>query len=155
MLKKKSLAQFSKSYRTLYLKICNKALKNRCLGSWIRDPGSGINLFRVPDPGPGVKKASDPWSATLQLCTTLAVMKSFHICVKHFVLFHTVKLPTSKKFLSFFKPGNAVPIHFFISPVLLPVPTGLRYLFQKVSLSVWIILYCTVKLPISSDHKLY
>ncbi len=30
------------------------------LGSGIRDPGSGKNLFRIPDPGPGVKKAPDP-----------------------------------------------------------------------------------------------
>jgi len=27
--------------------------------------GSGINLFRIPNPGPGVKKAPDPGSATL------------------------------------------------------------------------------------------
>jgi hypothetical protein len=33
------------------------------LGSGIRDPGSGINLFRTTDPG--VKKAPDPGSATL------------------------------------------------------------------------------------------
>ncbi len=30
------------------------------LGSRIRDPGSGKNLFRIPDPG--VKKAPDPGS---------------------------------------------------------------------------------------------
>ncbi len=30
---------------------------------WVWDPGSGINLFRIPDPG--VKKAQDPGSATL------------------------------------------------------------------------------------------
>jgi hypothetical protein len=28
-------------------------------GSEIQDPGSGKNLFRIPDPGPGVKKAPD------------------------------------------------------------------------------------------------
>jgi hypothetical protein len=33
------------------------------LGSGIRDPGSGKNLFRIPDPG--VKKEPDPGSATL------------------------------------------------------------------------------------------
>jgi hypothetical protein len=33
------------------------------LGSGIRDPGSGKNLFWIPDPG--VKKAPDPGSATL------------------------------------------------------------------------------------------
>ena len=26
------------------------------------DPGSGKNLIRIPDPGPGVKKAPDPGS---------------------------------------------------------------------------------------------
>jgi hypothetical protein len=37
------------------------------LGSGIRDPGSGKNLFRIPDPG--VKEAPDPGSgsATLNL----------------------------------------------------------------------------------------
>jgi hypothetical protein len=35
------------------------------LGSEIGDPRSGKNLFRIPDPGPGVKKAPDPGSATL------------------------------------------------------------------------------------------
>ncbi len=34
-------------------------------GSWIRDPGSGKNLFRIPDPG--VKKALDPGSGSATL----------------------------------------------------------------------------------------
>ncbi len=40
------------------------------LGSGIRDLGSRKNLFRIPDPGPGVKKALDPGfgSATLHSC---------------------------------------------------------------------------------------
>ena len=58
-------------------------------------------------------------------------MKSFHIRVKHFV------------------PGNTVPINFFISPVLLPVPTELRSLFQKVFFAVLTILFCTVKIPVT------
>jgi hypothetical protein len=29
---------------------------------FVWDPGSGKNLFRIPDPGPGVKKAPDPES---------------------------------------------------------------------------------------------
>jgi hypothetical protein len=33
------------------------------LGFGIRDPGSGKNLFRIPDPG--IKKAPDPGSTTL------------------------------------------------------------------------------------------
>ncbi len=40
------------------------------------------------------------------LCTTLAVMKSLYIRVKHFVLYHTVKLPISKKFLKVHKLEN-------------------------------------------------
>ncbi len=43
--KEKNLGQFSKNYRTFYL-------KNKGLGSWIRDPGSG----KKPAPDPG----SDP-----------------------------------------------------------------------------------------------
>jgi hypothetical protein len=35
------------------------------LESGIRDPGSGKNLFRISDQGPGFKKASVPGSATL------------------------------------------------------------------------------------------
>jgi hypothetical protein len=35
------------------------------LGSGIRDPGSGKNLFRIPDPG--VKKALDPGSGSATL----------------------------------------------------------------------------------------
>jgi hypothetical protein len=35
------------------------------LGSWIRDPGSGKNLFRIPDPR--VKKAPDPGSGSATL----------------------------------------------------------------------------------------
>jgi hypothetical protein len=44
------------------------------LGSGIRDPGSGKNLFRIPDPG--VKKTSDPGSATL--ITHLAKIKNLN-----------------------------------------------------------------------------
>jgi hypothetical protein len=67
MLKKKFLAQFSKNYRTFYSKNCHYALKNMGLGSEIRDPGSGKNLFRIPDPDPGVKKAPDPGSGSATL----------------------------------------------------------------------------------------
>ncbi len=34
---------------------------------WVRDPGSGKNIFRIPDAG--VKKAPDPESATLKKST--------------------------------------------------------------------------------------
>jgi hypothetical protein len=46
-------------------------------GSEIRDPGSGKNLFRIPDPG--VKKAPipDPGSATLH--TKIEKGQKFHV----------------------------------------------------------------------------
>jgi len=34
---------------------------------WVWDPGSGKNLFRIPDPDPGVKKAPDPGSGSATL----------------------------------------------------------------------------------------
>jgi hypothetical protein len=37
----------------------------KLLKIWVWDQGSGKNLFRIPDPGSGVKKAPDPGSATL------------------------------------------------------------------------------------------
>jgi hypothetical protein len=60
VVKKKNLAQILKNYKTFYQKNCQEALKNMVLGSGIRDPGSGKNLFRILDPG--VKKAPDPGS---------------------------------------------------------------------------------------------
>ncbi len=62
---RKKLGQFSKNYRTFYQKNGQKALKNMVLGFGIRDPGSGKNLFRIPDPG--VKKAPDPGSGSATL----------------------------------------------------------------------------------------
>jgi hypothetical protein len=37
----------------------------KLLKIWVRDPGSGKNLFRIPDPG--VKKAPDPGSGSATL----------------------------------------------------------------------------------------
>ncbi len=58
------------------------------LGSGIRDPGSGKNPFRIPDPG--VKKAPDPGSgsATLAFCKEISsknfayvkLVSQFEIC---------------------------------------------------------------------------
>jgi hypothetical protein len=41
-------------------------------GSGIRDPGSGKNLFRIPDPG--VKKAPDPGSGSATLFETIGTV---------------------------------------------------------------------------------
>jgi hypothetical protein len=60
MLKEKNLGQFSKSYRTFYPKNVSKLSK-----LWVLDPGSGKNLFRIPDPG--VKKAPVPGSGSASL----------------------------------------------------------------------------------------
>jgi hypothetical protein len=66
MLNKKIWVNFQIIIELFTQKNCHKALKYMCLGSGIRDPGSGKNLFRIPDLG--VKKAPDPGSgsATLQ-----------------------------------------------------------------------------------------
>jgi hypothetical protein len=63
MLKKKIWANFQRF--VVYPKNFQYALKYLGLGSGIRDPGSGKNLFPIPDPE--VKKAPDPGSATLVL----------------------------------------------------------------------------------------
>ncbi len=57
MPKKKILGKFSKNYLSFYQKNVHYALKYVGLGSGIRDPGSGKNLFRIPESG--VKKALD------------------------------------------------------------------------------------------------
>ncbi len=58
MLKKKIWANFQRIIEFFAQKIVTKLSK-----VWVWDPGSGKNLFRIPDPG--VKKAPDPGSATL------------------------------------------------------------------------------------------
>jgi hypothetical protein len=62
VLKKKIWANFQRIIELFTQKIVNKLSKIWIwdLGSGIRDPGSGKNLFRIPDPG--VKKALDPGS---------------------------------------------------------------------------------------------
>jgi len=70
-LKKKIWANLHRqNYRTFYPKNVTKLSKFwvRDPVSGIKDPGSGKNLFRIPDPG--VKKAPDPGSATLLLAQT-------------------------------------------------------------------------------------
>jgi hypothetical protein len=64
------LGQFTKNYRTFYPKI---SFLKYGFGIW--DPGSGKNLFRLPDPG--VKKASDPGSASATLLAILSRRKNY------------------------------------------------------------------------------
>ncbi len=76
----KNLGQFSKNYITFYSKYLSLSYQKNGFG--IRNPwsgktysgiqkkpipGSGKNLFRIPDPGPGVKKAPDPGSGSATL----------------------------------------------------------------------------------------
>jgi hypothetical protein len=60
------LGQFSKNYRS-----------SKKYGVGIRNPGSGKNLFRIPDPSPGVKKASDPGSGS----TTLLIIPKIYVAL--------------------------------------------------------------------------
>ncbi len=55
VLKKKIWANFQRIIEPFTQKIVTKLSK-----IWLWDPGSGKNLFRIPDPG--VKKAPDPGS---------------------------------------------------------------------------------------------
>ncbi len=60
VLKKKIWANFQRNIELFTRKIVKKLLK---IWSWY--PGSGKNLFRIPDPG--VKKAPDPGSGSATL----------------------------------------------------------------------------------------
>jgi hypothetical protein len=62
MLKKNIWASFERVIELLTQKFVTNLSK-----IWVFDPGSGKNLFRIPDLSPGVKKAPDPRSATLIL----------------------------------------------------------------------------------------
>jgi hypothetical protein len=67
VLKKKIWANFQRIIELFAQKIVSKLSKVWVWdpGSGIRDPGSGKNLFRIPDPG--VKKAPDPGSGSATL----------------------------------------------------------------------------------------
>jgi hypothetical protein len=67
MLKKKNWSNFPRIIEVFTQKIVTKPSK---IWVWdpgfrIRDPGTGKNLFRIPDPG--VKKAPDPGSGSATL----------------------------------------------------------------------------------------
>jgi hypothetical protein len=62
---KENWANFRRIIELFTQKIVTKLLK------WVWDPGSGKNLFRIPDPG--VKKAPDPGSGS---ATQLINMKN-------------------------------------------------------------------------------
>jgi hypothetical protein len=64
VLKKKIWANFQRIIELFTKKIVKKLLKiwSWGPGSGIRDPGSGKNLFRIPDPGSRGQKAPNPGS---------------------------------------------------------------------------------------------
>jgi hypothetical protein len=63
VLKKKIRANFQRIIELFTQKL---SLSSQKYGFGIRDPRSGKNLFRIPDPG--VKKAPDPGSGSATLC---------------------------------------------------------------------------------------
>jgi hypothetical protein len=66
MLTKKIRAKFQRIIEAFTQKL---SLSSQKYGVGIRDPGSGKNLFRTPDPG--VKKAPDPGSGYTTLPTIM------------------------------------------------------------------------------------
>jgi hypothetical protein len=66
MLKKKMWANFQRSIDVFTQKTFTKLSI-----IWVWDPGSGKNLFRIPDPG--VKKAPDPGSGSATLLTRIRI----------------------------------------------------------------------------------
>jgi hypothetical protein len=73
------LGQFSKIIELSTHKIVTKLSK-----IWVWDPGSGKNLFRIPDSG--VKKAPDPRSATLSKSDSSIQQAAVHYAKKYFLL---------------------------------------------------------------------
>jgi hypothetical protein len=71
MLKKKILAIFQRITELFTQKIVTKLSK---YGFGIRDPRSGKNLSRIPDPG--VKKAPDPGSRSATLVAFVIIQKT-------------------------------------------------------------------------------
>jgi hypothetical protein len=66
MLKKKIWANFQR-----IVEVFTQKMFNMLSNIWFWDPGSGKNLFRIPDPG--VKKVPDPGSGS----PTLILHKNF------------------------------------------------------------------------------
>jgi hypothetical protein len=52
------------------IELFNQKFVTKISKIWVWDPGSGINLFRIP--GPGVKKAPDPGSGSATLLGRVA-----------------------------------------------------------------------------------
>jgi hypothetical protein len=80
MLKEKIWDNFQRIIEVFTQKIFTKFSK---IWVWdpeseIRDPGSGKNLFRIPDPG--VKKAPDPGSGSATLMGNVSFQMPLQMC---------------------------------------------------------------------------
>jgi hypothetical protein len=95
------LAQFPRIIEVFTQKIVTKPSK-----IWVWDPGSGKNLFRIPDPA--VKKAPDPGSGTLvsNLASPLnlksgldfSILREHHLCpVVQYCWFRNLLFSSLKK----------------------------------------------------------
>jgi hypothetical protein len=72
--------KFGPISKELYTFLSKKlSLISQKYGFGIRDPRSGKNLFRIPDPG--VKKAPDPGSATLRLTSYKCIRVPVRLCL--------------------------------------------------------------------------
>jgi hypothetical protein len=71
MLKKKNWGTYQRIVELFTQKIVTKLSK-----IWVWDPGSGLNLFRIPDPG--VKKAPDLGSGSATLQKSKNMLSSKH-----------------------------------------------------------------------------
>jgi hypothetical protein len=93
MLKKKIWANFQRIVEVFTQKIFNM-LSNIWVwdpGSGIRDPGSGKNLFQIPDPG--VNKTPDPGSGS---ATLLSGIEKLFLGSKKFIPYPIQKTRTRK-----------------------------------------------------------
>jgi hypothetical protein len=94
------------------------------LGSGIRDPGSGKNLFRIPDPG--VKKAPDPGSGSATLLVALNFCCSAKECLALKKAMKWKKLlPAGLQKVTITRNISQGPSHVH------PVPTFSKNIFSK------------------------
>jgi hypothetical protein len=88
LLSGKKIWAYFQNYRTFYSKNCHYPLKNMGLGSGIRDPASGKNLFRIP--GSKSHRIPDPGSGSATLPITNPVFKEMlRWCIMASILQYT------------------------------------------------------------------
>jgi hypothetical protein len=77
------------------IELFTKKIVKKFLKIWSWDPGSGKNLFRIPDPG--VKKAPDPGSGSATMLTVVVSVERLEavLWIRNYYL---VPDPTSENF---------------------------------------------------------